>query len=669
LRVAWVSDFPIYFFCDEAFFGVKARELLRLGFRDGSGSLFPLFYEKAPSRWVPQVTLYLYALPVAIFNNSIEVIRITSAITTCLAPIAVGLLLKLGYQSKSWWLSPFVMAGIPTWLLHSRTAFETVQVVVGFSLFLLFYGLYRTGRTWYLLLASVCSILTTYAHFSGLLISTCAALILGIFDRHYHGAHWRWALAAIALGLVLAYPQVQFQLSKPQAAGSQLQAVGSVWYAEGLPLRKRFERVAMQITSAVDPRFWSGEASQKQLPRHVWYDRGHIEAWMWPLALIGLLGFFVSHRGPLLWLTIAAIVSPFAPAVVVEPGIMRVFTFVVPFSLLVVLGVGVVMRWLTTSRLAKPALLGFAMLLSVNSISLLHQALTHGPTWYRDYGLYGMQWGAKQLFVESIPQFLRDYPHARVVISMSWANGGDVFLPFFFENQHDRVTDGSPEPFLTKKRELTEDVFFVAPRSEYERVANHAVIEIVSTPRILYFPDGSPGFYFFNMRYSPEAPELLERARMKRQELVPARVKLGNRTVTVRHSLQDIGSAADIFDSNPESLLRGLEANPFILEIDFRSPVTVGEICLNLAGKSLNVRALGFDQHRQLVFNGYSDSPFDGAVDSNYCIMIQTPAEAVQLLRFEILDLIPEPEPHIHVRGISIIEREDANPLLIGKGS
>ena len=56
-RFYHLADFPIYFFCDEAFIGAQTRHLLDNGFRDGQGRLLPMYYQKAPGRWVPQISL------------------------------------------------------------------------------------------------------------------------------------------------------------------------------------------------------------------------------------------------------------------------------------------------------------------------------------------------------------------------------------------------------------------------------------------------------------------------------------------------------------------------------------------------------------------------------------------------------------------------------------
>src|SRR5207248_3237163 len=65
------------------------------------------------------------------------------------------------------------------------------------------------------------------------------------------------------------------------------------------------------------------------------------------------------------------------------------------------------------------------------SLGMLNAALTHGPLWYRDYGLYGMQYGAEQLFAQAIPAELAADPNVKIMVSSTWANGTDEFSTFF----------------------------------------------------------------------------------------------------------------------------------------------------------------------------------------------------------------------------------------------
>jgi hypothetical protein len=73
--------------------------------------------------------------------------------------------------------------------------------------------------------------------------------------------------------------------------------------------------------------------------------------------------------------------------------------------------------------------------LAAAALLLLRTALVQGPLWFRDYSLYGMQYGARQVFEMAIPELLRGDPAALVLVTSTWANGTDNFLYFFLDDE------------------------------------------------------------------------------------------------------------------------------------------------------------------------------------------------------------------------------------------
>jgi hypothetical protein len=59
---------------------------------------------------------------------------------------------------------------------------------------------------------------------------------------------------------------------------------------------------------------------------------------------------------------------------------------------------------------------------------MAYDSVVNGPLWYTDYGLYGMQYGAKPLF-EKVNQALDRYDS--VMVTPDFTNGTDI-LPGFF---------------------------------------------------------------------------------------------------------------------------------------------------------------------------------------------------------------------------------------------
>src|SRR5262245_6708722 len=93
--------------------------------------------------WNLSFIIYVHALTVLIFGKSVFITRATSVIVGMLGAAAIGLTLKLSFNSRLWWTGVLMMAAIPVWFLHSRTAFETAMMVGFYACFLCCYLLYH----------------------------------------------------------------------------------------------------------------------------------------------------------------------------------------------------------------------------------------------------------------------------------------------------------------------------------------------------------------------------------------------------------------------------------------------------------------------------------------------------------------------------------------------
>ncbi len=128
-----------------------------------------------------------------------------------------------------------------------------------------------------------------------------------------------------------------------------------------------------------------------------------------------------------------------------------------------------------SERVLAPALF---VVLTIPSLLMLRDALVNGPMWYRDYGLYGMQYGATQLFGDEIPQYLVEHPESQVIISPTWANGTDNFIRFFLPpEQQGRVQMLNVDYFMSARRELNPNMVFVMPAYEYEQRSDKRSIQ------------------------------------------------------------------------------------------------------------------------------------------------------------------------------------------------
>ena len=469
-RLWHIDKFPIYFFTDEAANPLFAQGLFDNGFRNAQGKLFPLYFELAANRWGPLLSVYVQALGSAVFGKTVIVTRATQAIVSILAPISVALSLKLVFKARFWWIGVLLMALAPAWFLHSRTGFETIIAASFYACFILFYLLYRTRSPRYIYAAILFGVATFYTYSNGQMIMAVVGVLLALTDIRYHFKHWRTIWPAVLLLLVCMIPALRFRAEQPNALTTHLRVLDSYWFYDR-PLSQKLAQLVKTYTYGLSPAYWFIQ-NQADLVRHRMEGYGNMPVWLLPFFLIGVgLSLWRAIKGsvPHRVLLLATIATP-AGAALAQIALTRVMAFVVPATILTALGIEYLLsfaRRRVSDLILAPALF---VVLTVPSFLMLRDASINGPLWYRDYGLYGMQYGATQLFGDVIPQYLTEHPESQVIVSPTWANGTDNFIRFFLPpEQQGRVQMLNVDYFMAVRRELNPNMVLVMPAYEYER--------------------------------------------------------------------------------------------------------------------------------------------------------------------------------------------------------
>jgi 4-amino-4-deoxy-L-arabinose transferase-like glycosyltransferase len=647
-----LSDFPIYFFCDEAIQSNLAAALIANGMRDDAGNLFPPYFLNA-EKWNLSLSVYLHAISVALFGVSVFVNRATSVVVSLLGVLAVTLTLRLAFQNRFWWLAPLVLAGLPTWFFHTRTAFETVMMASFYACFFCCYLLYRLYDSRWLYPALIFGAMTFYSYSNGQGIMLVSGLGLLFSDLRFHLRQSRsLLLGATGLLLVLLVPLLRFRALQPEAYAEQLRALDSYWFRTW-PLNEKLARFAEHYVTGLSPVYWF-VPNDLDLVRHRMAGIAHMPLLLLPFILIGLAVCFSqwrssAHRAVL----IAVLATPFSMALV-GIAITRVLAMVVPATLLALIGLATfttwVARWVAPRIVAGIATAG----LTLFGAWLLQTALVDGPTWFEDYGLNGMQYGTVQLFADAIPAELARSPDVQLLVSPTWANNPNSFLDFFLTPaQAARVQLINIDAYTVSRRDLDpQRDLFIMPAYEYERAGASGKFVIEPPERVIDYPDGSPGFYIVRMRYVDNVAELFAADREARSQLVETTVQIAGQPVQVRHSLPDIGQIGDILDGDPFSLMRGFEANPLVIELDFDTPRVVNEIALTV-GKmdfDLTLIATPIDGPAVVVQQQYRDLPPDPTV----MVALPTAPQELAQLRLEILQVGAGEVAHVHVRELEL---------------
>jgi hypothetical protein len=284
---------------------------------------------------------------------------------------------------------------------------------------------------------------------------------------------------------------------------------------------------------------------------------------------------------------------------------------------------------------------------------MLRTALVDGPTWSSNYGLYGMQYGAEQVFT-AVAEELAKSPDTHVLVSPSWANNANVYLYFFLDSeQQKRAEIGHISSYLDVKGQLTPDKLFVMAPEEYAQARASSKLIVSPPERILPYPDGRPGFYFVRMRYVDNVDAIFAAEREARQILQVGKVTIDGQEVQVRYSRLDIGRIVDIFDHNLTTLMRGLEANPLVIELTFPQPRSISSLNIAVAKMDFSVKVEVTPPNGtspRSFTQTWRDIPGEPQVD----FPLAGGPYQVSRLRIEIMDLNRQDEVHVHVREITL---------------
>lgn len=588
-RLVGLTDFPIYFFGDEAIQTATAADLLRDGMRGPRGVLLPTYFQNG-QYFNLSASVYLQIIPQILFGKSIFVTRAASVLVTMLAAVCVGLIVRNFFGAKRWWLATLLLSVIPAWFLHSRTAFETVLFVSFYTAFLYFYLEYRLRKPERVYWAVVFAALAFYSYSPGQLVLAVTGVLLFFSDLKYHWQQRATLRKAIGLLAVFALPYLRFRLTVDYSPLDHLRSLGSYWI-QPTPLPEKLARFATEYLRGLSPDYWFFDAPD--MARHQMRGYGNLPPWFAPFLLTGVVLSLWRWRSPAHRLVLLAALAAPAGAALAEIGITRVLVFVIPAGLLTTIGLDWILSTVESllsrrdnERFSSPilsnaiSLLAFAPLVLIN-FAMLSDALRNGPTWYTDYGLYGMQYGAKQIYQETVVPALQQDPQARFIVTPSWANGGEHFVGFFVPKElQPRVALGQVYDFIKPQQPFTEKEYFVATSLEYEKIKTDPKFTQVIVRSTIPYPNGETGFYVFNVQLAENIAELLANEDLARRTPVEQTVEWMGQTVRVRHSHLSGGRLQDVIDGDPYSLARGERDNPIIYEFIFSQPVTASELVL-----------------------------------------------------------------------------------------
>jgi 4-amino-4-deoxy-L-arabinose transferase-like glycosyltransferase len=652
-RLASLDQFPIYFFADEAYQVVFAERLIENNFWSPNELGIPVYIEAAGLRWTPMISTYFHALSILLAGKSVVVARTTSTLVGLLGVVAVSLTLKRVFKQRTWWVATIFLAAVPAWFLHSRTTFETVMTSAFYACFLYCYLRYRHAEPRYLYPAIAFAALTFYSYSIAQVIMGMAALMLFISDWQYHWENRQTLLRGIPLLVIFAVPFIIFRIKEPEAIGTHLRAVDS-YLLQDITLGQKITQFLSRYLNGLSPLYWFFPNS-KDLIRHQMVGYGHFPTWSLPFALIGLvIALRKIHDSRYRGVILAMLAVPFG-AGMLDVTITRTLAFILPTSIIISFGLDWGMQ--QAERWLSPRIISFGTftILGALSIIMFRTALVKGPLWSDDYGLYGMQYGAKQLFAEAIPEYWDSDPEIQFHVSSTWANGTNHFLDFFLDgDRRTKVQISGIDDYLTEKREISENDLFVLTQPEYQKAAESSKLKEIDVDRVISYPDGNPGFYFVHLEYVEVIDEILAAERLERQQPLEGEVEIDGQSVEVVYSRTDMGNLADLFDDDEFTLLRGLEANPFKLEFTFPEPQPITGIYgfFGMMDYEIAVDAYA-DLESDPVHYEISESNVQ--VEPQIEIQFDQGPQMIQRVELSIENLLSGDTAHIHIRELDFL--------------
>ncbi len=580
-RFIALDSFPIYFFTDEAIQTNRAAELVANHWYGEGHELLPTYFING-GQYNLSASVYAQLLPYLVFGKSIWVTRGVSVLLSLLAALAVGLMMRRQFNSKQPFLAILLLSITPAWFLHSRTAFETVLAVSFYAAFLYCYLMYRAGKLNYIFAAVAFAAFTFYSYSPAQMLLAVTLLGLLIMDLRHHWQNRKKVLAALGLGLLFLVPYLRYLYLYPDENFRHLQILNSYW-TQSISIGQKLAIYFKQYLAGLNPMYWFYPQTN-EIVRHIMKGYGHLIWWSFPLVGLGLVLTFTRLKKPEYRTLLLVLLAAPSGAALVSPSITRALFMVIPATLLAGIALDQIISWLSRIRI-KPVItvaLSFILLAGTN-LFMLRDALVNGPTWYQDYGLYGMQFGAKQVF-GSIRDYLQQNPEDELFLSSSWSNGTDNVARFFFPEQLP-FQMGSVDDWMTHDKPLNDQMVFVLPPEEMDKVSSSPKFTNIRVLQTVPYPNGQSGFFFVKMSYVKNIQQILADEVAARRKLNDGIATLPDGTlIQVKFSLLDMGQIQDAFDGNNNSLIRTAEANPLVVKLVFAQPYTISQVIVRVGG-------------------------------------------------------------------------------------
>lgn len=576
-----IEFFPNYFLADEAIHPVQFRELANNHWR----AIYP------PHEWLPayfrnvfkynlSLSVYGQGLAETLFGRSVATVRGTSVALCVGAMAAVAFALRRA-GLREWWIVLPISACLPTWFLHSRTGFEVTFTVGSFGWFLYFYLRYRQGDGWCILPAMLAGAGTFYGYSNGQGLMLLCALLLFLGDTPHHWRSRGWAAAGMLFAALLFLPYLRFRWQHPEMVGEHLRDVDSYLHSPTLSAWEKAGQFVRLYLWGLSPQYWF-RPEVEPIARHQVPTYGNAHFVLAPFVAAGLAAAW-RWRGAAVFLFAAAWCAGPLTASISGISSNRVLAMCLPLAAAAAAGWTLLSRPVRSPAGRSVLRWGGGGLLLLVGWSIQLDARALGALQTRLHGLYGMQWGAQAIYRDTLPELARRHPSANLIVTHTWGNNTDVFLPYFGFSpfatgplRQVRLLNYSPLVNEAERIPRPDDIV-VLTDDEFRELLADPVVAHHRVHRRLRGPDGSVHFYVVSFSLHADWPAIRRAAKLALAKPVVSTEQVCGGPARVTLSGPDGSSAAKLFDAK-SGVTRCFPDVPLTLTIEFDQPRDVDEV-------------------------------------------------------------------------------------------
>jgi uncharacterized membrane protein len=594
----------------------------------------------------------MQVLPFLLFGKSVWVTRAVVALASLLAVFWMTGILRDIFRNPYWWSVPFLLAAIPLWFLYTRTAFEYAYLAIFYSGFIYYYLLYREGQPKYLYAALVCGALAFYSYSPGQIVMAVSGVLLFFSDLRCHLQNRRTAFTGLGVIALLALPLVRFVAGNPGDYTQRLIMYNS-YLETNLTTLGKISRYLVNYLSGLNPFYWFFP-NNHDLIRHRMAGYGFFPWLMLPFVLWGLYTLIRGFRESRNRVILAGLLAAPAGAALIDLTVHREISIILPLAVSALIGFNAAVAYFSRRRPLNPAIISYALVvsLSAGSLFMLVDALKNGKTWFHDYGLDGLQWGASQVF-SAAEKYSIQHPDLTLAISPNWTFQADKLMRFFLPNQR-TVIIGTADRFMDNYDDTINQFRFVLIPGDYQKARESGKFLEPVVEQVISFPDGNPGFYFVSLMYRDNAGELFRQDAIKHAMLETGRANILGVDIPVYHTRLDMGPIETIFDGDLDSVTRTSAVNPFVVEFAVPAGHPLRGLSFRLGSEEVKVTVTvdPADGSSPQIFTceaGGSQGIKDVRVEFGKLI-------DAKKLKFEVLDVASAARSFVHIWEVQFLE-------------